>query len=128
MADNLFSDYLANRVLNTLRNVSGAIATVYMSLHTAAPSVSGSNEVAGGSYARQTIAFNAASGRAMTNNGAVTFSGMPTATVTHFGLWDAASGGNFLGRGALTASKSVTSGDSVVLGNGDMTLTLPATY
>ena len=49
-----------------------------------------------------------------TNNGAIAF---PQATAdwtqaTHFGLWDAASAGNFLGGGALTQAKTVLNGDT----------------
>jgi len=85
----------------------------YISLHTGDPSTTGANEVTGGSYARQLEALAAASGGSKTNSGAaIDFTGMPTATVTHFGVWDASSGGNFLWGGALIASKSVTSGDT----------------
>jgi len=48
------------------------------------------------------------------NNGAITFPS-PTAswgTVTHFGIFDAASSGNLLFHGALTASKTINSGDA----------------
>lgn len=89
--------------------------TVYLSLHTADPGETGTSECTGGSYARQSIAFSAASNPAGTiaNSGTVTFSAMPAATVTHFAIWDNSSAGNCLITGALGASKTVGAGDSV---------------
>ena len=96
--------------------LSPLTTTAYVSLHTADPSDAGSSEVSGGSYARQGPVTFASSGNNPTvasNSAIVTF---PTAsaawgTLTHFGIWDAASAGNFRGSGALTTSKTVASGD-----------------
>ena len=41
-------------------------------------------------------------------------------TVTHFGVWDAASGGNFLASGQLTSSVDVELGDTVQFNIGAM--------
>lgn len=86
------------------------------------------DEVSGGSYARQTISFNAASspGGTATNNGAVTF---PTATatwgdITHLALIDASSSGNVLYAGALDSTKTVETGDSFVIQDANLTITL----
>jgi len=79
-------------------------------------------------YARQTITFNSASspGGTATNNGAVTF---PTATanwgdVTHIALLDASSSGNVLYAGALDSTKTVETGDSFVIQDQNLTITL----
>lgn len=105
--------------------------SLYVALLTAAPSdAGGGTEVSGGSYARVAVASSlanwagtqaAASTTASTgtsgttsNNGAITFPA-PTANwgvVTHFGIYDAASGGNLLFWGALTASKTINNGDA----------------
>ncbi len=120
------SDYLEDKLLNhTFRNTAYTqAATVYAALFTAAPSdTGGGTEVSGGSYARTAITFGAPSpSGAIANSGAVTF---PTATgswgtVTHFGIFDASSAGNLLAWGALTASKTVGSGDTAEFATGEL--------
>lgn len=91
------STTLGNSVLNHyFRNQAFTPpAAVYMSLHTADPGLTGLNEVTGGSYARQAITFGAAASKSITSSNTVDFTGMPAATVTHLGIWDAATAGNF---------------------------------
>jgi hypothetical protein len=127
------SDYLENKLVDHIfRGQSfSAPATLYVALFTAAPSDSGGGtEVSGGSYARASVSSSLANwagtqsagsttastgtGGATSNNGAITFAS-PTAnwgTVTHFGIFDAASSGNLLFHGALTASKTINNGDA----------------
>ncbi len=74
------TDYLENELLDhALRNATWTPpATVYLALYTTAPGESTSGtEVTGGSYARQTITFGAASGGQVQNSGTITF---PTAS------------------------------------------------
>lgn len=130
-----FSDYLENAILNYwLRANVGAYSapgTVYLALFTADPTDTGSttNEVtqATNSYARQAISFNAESGGAITNNGAVSFADMPGVTVTHWGLFDTGTyqSGNMLFSDALSGgSISPAAGDTVTLGDQQLTITL----
>lgn len=124
-----FSDFLENELLDhAFRNSSYTPpTTVYAALYTAAPSDSGGGtEVSGGSYARTAITFGAASGGAIANTSAVTF---PTATgswgtVTHFGIFDASTSGNLLAWNALSASKTVGSGDTASFAIGELDVTL----
>ena len=119
------SAYLKNELLDAVINAgSFAVTTVYVSLHTADPSTSGANEVTGGSYARQTASFGAASGGAGSNDAQVEFTLMPSCTITHVGLWDAVTAGNWLWGGALAASKVVNSGDTVRFATGDLDVDL----
>ncbi|MGN6701463.1 MAG: phage tail fiber protein [Burkholderiaceae bacterium] len=104
---------------------------LFVGLLTAAPGeAGGGTEVSGGSYARvsvpsslanwagtqgagTTTASSGSSGQT-SNNGTITFPA-PTAAwgvVTHFAIFDAASGGNMLIYGALAANKTINSGDS----------------
>ena len=107
------STYLRNAILNkVLRNTDFTVSTAYVSLHTADPGLTGASEVAGGSYARQAVAFDAAASGATQNTAIEDFTNMPAVTVTHGGVWDAVSGGNFLYGDALSASKTVNSGDT----------------
>lgn len=116
------SDYLENQLLNHVLGGSDYTrpGTVHVSLHTANTGETGSGaEVSGGSYARVAVTnnatnFPAASGGAKSNGSVFTF---PTATaswgtVSHFGIWDASSGGNLLYYGALAASNAVGIGDT----------------
>lgn len=120
------SDYLKEAITKHLLGISAysAPATIYVSLHTAAPSLTtGDNEVTGGSYARQAAAWewDAVDVRGELN-GAITFAGMPAVTVTHLGLWDASTAGNFLGRVAAAASKTVDAGDAIAVADNALTV------
>lgn len=104
-------------------------SALYVSLHTANPADDASGtEVAGGSYARVARApldanWSAASSTdGITKNvAAVTFPS-PTGNwgvITHFGIWDAVSGGNLLCYGALGTQKTVNNGDAAPSFAGD---------
>ncbi|MGH6718761.1 MAG: phage tail fiber protein, partial [Alphaproteobacteria bacterium] len=62
-------------------------------------------EATGGSYARQQVAsanWNAGAAGLSDNTAAISFAGMPAATIVGVGLWDAASAGNNLWTGWLS--------------------------
>ena len=119
-------NYLELELLDQVfRNAAApAIATTYISLHTGDPGETGANELTGGSYARQAGAFSVAAAGATSNTGDIDFTGMPSATLTHVGVWDATAAGNFLWGGALTASKATNSGDTFRIATGDLDVTL----
>ncbi len=105
-------------------------ATIYVALFTSAPGVSGGGtEVSGGSYARAAVTNNAtnwpaaASGE-KSNGAAVTFAQATAGwgTVTHFGFFDALSGGNLLDFAPLQASKTIQNGDTPSFGIGSLVL------
>jgi len=123
MADK--STYWRNAVIDTMTTGGSGITAItpYVSLHTADPGLTGASEVTGGSYARQTVTFSAASSGATANTAAVTFTDMPSATITHVGLWDSLSSGNFLYGDVLTnGSQIVNSGGSFEFPIGDLDL------
>ena len=123
-----FSNYLENKILlHVLSNTAyTSPTTVYLGLHTADPTDAGSGtEVSGGSYARQSFA-STISGNAASNTSAIEF---PTATgswgtVDWVAVWDNLTGGNLLFHGALTASKTIASGDVFRVPAGDLDITL----
>lgn len=139
------SDYLENKLIDHIfRNTAYSVpTTVYVGLLTAAPSDSGGGtEVTGGSYARVQVgpsvsAWNntqasgttasSGTGGQTANSATITFA-TPTANwgvITHFGIYDASSGGNLLFWGALTASKTVNNGDAApTFAAGALTVTL----
>ena len=81
--------------LNAAANGVAAAAT-YISAHTADPGTGGANEVAGGTYARQQTTWAAASGGSRTGS-QVSIPIPASTTVTHWGLWSAATAGTFYG-------------------------------
>lgn len=103
-------------------------ATAYVSLHAADPGLTGTSEVSGGAYARQgPIAFaSAGSEPTVASNSAILTYPAATAAwgaIGWFGLWDAATAGNFRGSGALTTPKTVNSGDTARFAAGALTIT-----
>ena len=101
----------------------------YVALYTAAPSDSGGGtEVSGAGYARQSVTFDAASspGGTTSNSADVSFTavGGDYGTVTHMGIFDAASSGNLLWHGVLSASKTVEDGDTITFSAGNIDLTM----
>lgn len=121
------SNYLEEKILNkVLRNTNFTVTTVYVSLHTADPGETGTSEVSTGGYSRQSAAFDAASNPAGTsiNSAVIDFASMPAVSVTHAGLWDAATTGNFLWGGPLDQVRNPTAGDTVEIAAGNLMVTL----
>lgn len=78
-------------------------ANVYIALFTADPGETGaSNEVTGGSYARQQTDFAAAASGTTSNSGNIDFTSMPTTTVVGWGAFDAVTSGNCFWTGWLS--------------------------
>lgn len=130
------SNYLENALLDHVLGGGDYTrpATVYVGLWTSAlddtSDGSTAGEVSGGAYARVALTNNAtnwpaASGGAKSNGTEITF---PQATadwgtVTHFAILDAATLGNILYWGALTASKTIQDGDTASFAIGDLDIT-----
>lgn len=120
------STYLRNLIYNAILKAGTFTgpATLYVSLHTSAPGLTGANEVTGNAYARQVIAFGANTAGAGSNSSAPTFPAPTPAnwgTVTHFGIWDASTVGNLLFADALTASVATSIGVPVTAPIGNLT-------
>lgn len=119
MASDFLEDLIRMHLMRT--GTWSKTTTRYVSLHTADPLDVGSGEVSGGSYARvqrDAADANWTAGTATdgtTDNVATITFPSPTANwglITHVGLWDAVSGGNFIGGGPLALPKNVNSGDA----------------
>ena len=126
MADNL-PDIIENQLLDALVGTTPYSVTtpIKLALVTANGSDSAAGtEVTGGSYARQTIAFNAASSGSIANNSAISFTGMPACTVVGIEIYDSAGSPKRLAYGPLTASRTVTAGDTVQFASSAITLSL----
>lgn len=134
------STYAGNKILDLLfRGVAfTAPPRVWISLHTADPGLTGAGEVttvAWPAYARQDPAgggavgggFSAAASKAIENAQLVLFpanDGAGAVTLTHFAIWDAASAGNCLFAGALTAAKVIAVTDEFVIRPGELDLSV----
>jgi hypothetical protein len=137
------SNYTAQAILNSVFGKTsnfgslGSAPTVYVGLSSTAPNEDGTNitEPSGGSYARVSTAstdWNSATladPSVLDNANDITFpqataDWLSGANLTHGVLFDASSGGNYLGSGALTTAKPVTSGDQPVVPAGDLEVTL----
>lgn len=129
------SDYLENELLD---HVFGAAtytppATLYVALYTAAPDDAGAGgtEVSGTGYARVAVTNNLTNWPAAVNsqkgNGTEISFGTVGAggwgQITHFGVYDAASGGNFLGAGELDTPITANEGDTVRFQAGALAIT-----
>ena len=130
-----FCDYLEAKVLDHLFGATSyaVLGNLYLGLSTTTPTDAGANftEPSGNNYSRVTSVNNptnwpAASGGSKANGTAITF---PTAsgswgTVTYFGIFDQASGGNLLATGELTVSKTISAMDTVQFAVSALTVTL----
>jgi hypothetical protein len=107
----------ANRLLDASLGVASYTAptgSMKVALATSASSASAAGtEVTGGSYARQNVTFGSSSAGSTSNTGAVNFTAMPAATVTHVDLYDSNGTPRRAWYGALTASKTTASGDTL---------------
>jgi len=127
-----FSNYLENEILDHLfGKMTYAPPTIYVGLSTADPGDDGAGlaEPSGGSYARVATAaadWNAAGSGSLDNANAIEFAEASASwgTITHFALFDAASSGHMLAHGALTTSKTVSSGDTASFAAGALDITL----
>lgn len=129
-----FSNYLENALLNHVFNGAalGLPSTLYIGLFTAAPTdAGGGTEVTGNNYSRLAVPadstnFPTATSGTIQNALTLTFA-IPSGnwgTVTHIGIFDAATAGNLLVWGALNQSRIITSSADVKLNQNQLTITL----
>lgn len=126
MANNL-PDTIENQLLDALFgnasfSVTGAIKLALMTAN-GNDSTPGT-EVTGGSYARQTVVFDAAASGATQNSAAISFTDMPAVTVVGIEIYDSAMTPKRLMYGALTTPRTVTAGDTVQFAIGAIDVTL----
>ena len=125
-----FSNYLETELLDHVfaNNAYTSPSTVYVGLFTSSPTDANSGtevSTSGTAYARQSGSFTV-SGNTATTSASIEW---PTATaswgtITHIGIYDASSSGNLLAWAALTASKTIASGDVFRIPAGDIDITL----
>ncbi len=116
----------AQNILNAIGNATAySVATPYIQLHTGDPGAAGTANVAGNAD-RKLVSFGAASGGAISNDTAVSWSTSEVDTsedYTHWSLWTASSAGTFVMSGTMTANAVVT-GDEFTIPIGELDLTI----
>jgi len=126
------STFAGNLVLDWLLSTATATRPTawYLSLHTGDPGLTGANELVVGTdadYVRKAITFAAAASLAKATDAGVTWTANAGATpyiVTHIGIWDALTAGNFLAYGALAVPEPVAAGGALNLAAGRVIATL----
>jgi len=121
------TNYLENKLIDHFLGTTtyASAATIYVGLFTSAPGeTGGGTEVSGGSYARQSATFSAATNGSTTNNANVDYINMPAASVVSIGIFDAATSGNMLLYGALTTPKTTDAGDTLRIASGSLTISI----
>jgi hypothetical protein len=112
----------ANAWLNTLRGTSAAtftgVTTMFVQLHTGDPGASGTANVSS-VPTRPALNYGAASAGSQSAIATLpswaTWAGTNGEVVTHISTWGASSAGTFYYSAALTASKTVNTGDTLNL-------------
>jgi hypothetical protein len=117
----------AAKILDAVGNATNYVAPTafWLQLHTAEPGAAGTTAIAGNATRKQ-VSFGAASGGAIANDVAVTWTSGEVDTsedYTHWSAWTASSAGTFLASGVVTAN-AVVIGDTFTIPIGDVDLTL----
>jgi hypothetical protein len=104
--------------------------SAFVSLHTGDPGNTGATEVStsGTGYVRKSVAFSSAvvgNTTVASNNAVVSFDPALAGwgTISYFGIWDAATAGNFRGSGTLASAKNVNLNDTARFLAGTLTIT-----
>lgn len=111
----------ANAWLNVLRGTSAAtftgVTTLFVQLHTGDPGSAGTANVSS-TTTRQAVNFAAASAGSQSITGTTqwtNWAGTNGEVVTHISVWGASTSGTFYYSAALTASKTLNTGDTLNL-------------
>lgn len=123
-----FSNEFETRVLQwTFTTGSPTRPTAwYIGLFTDDPGeAQGGTEVSGNGYARKAVTFTV-SGDTASNNAAIEFDVATGSwgTISHIAVYDALTSGNQIAYAALTASKTIETGDVLRIPSGDLDITL----
>jgi hypothetical protein len=124
-----FSDYLENEILDHVLGSAYTQPTIYIGLGTGASDTGLTGEPGSGNYAREAHAsWTSASSRTTSNSGAITFNTASGSwgTLSHYGIFDASSGGNLLAWGTLDTAKTVVSGNTPSIADGEIDISFNA--
>jgi hypothetical protein len=120
------SSSVANAILDALcRNTAWTPpSALYVKLHVGDPGAAGTANAATETTRKQATFGTAASGGAISNTSAITWTGVGgSEDFTHFSAWDASTAGSFQFSGTITANP-VTAGDDFSIAVGDLAVSL----
>jgi len=122
------SDYLENEILDHILGTGSYTmpSAVYVGLSTGSFGDDNSGtELTGNNYSRVSASFSAAASGTTSYSAAIEFAAATGSwgSVSHFGLFDAASSGNLLIHGAFSSAKTIASGDILRIAAGDLDVT-----
>ena len=122
-----FSDYLDQKILEkAFLGQDFQVTEHWCSLHTADPGKTGQSEASGAPYTRKAVtpftSVDSDGNAKRVRNVALLLIQVPAGTYTHIGMWDASTGGNFLGGGPLSSSATVNDGDFVIVRENDLSI------
>ena len=122
-----FAEGERNKMLDAWagRTTYTANAAVYAKLHIGDPGAAGTLNAAANTT-RQLVTFgSAAATGAISNTAAVEWTSVPNTEVySHLSFWTASTAGTFLGSDDLSATASVTAGDTFRVPVGDLDITI----
>lgn len=121
-----FTTFAANELLDHVLGVGSYTMPTgqFVKLHIGAPGVDATSNPAAETTRIDAGAFAAAAGGTTDNDAAITWTSVSnTETVSHISIWDASTAGNPLLQGALTTSKSLTTGDDAQFAAGELDVT-----
>lgn len=103
-----------NGILNVFRATNYTAVSPFVKLHTGDPGSAGTAN-ASSETTRKALTFAAPSSGTITASAVswATWSATSPETLTHYSIWDASTAGNFLMSGQFSASKTVTTGDTI---------------
>jgi hypothetical protein len=110
---------LTSGALDEMLDAFAAVG-LYVSLHTAEPNGSGSNEVSGGDYGRELADWASASGGSVVNNGDIVLTVPGSTTITHIGYWSASTAGTFYGWRVLDSSQTFATAGTYTIAAGNL--------
>ena len=125
-----FSDYLETQILNsTLKGGTfPTITTAYLAVFIGDPTdaASGGAEGSWTNYTRQAMSFGAISGGSANSSTQIQFPALvgSNVTISHIGIFDAATSGNMLYHTNLATSKTLTADDVLSFAVSGVTVTL----
>lgn len=103
-----------NGILNILRGTTYTGVTPFLKIHTGDPGSAGTSN-ASTETTRKALTFGAPSAGSTVASAVswTSWSATSPETITHYSIWDASTAGNFLISGQFSASKTVTTGDTI---------------
>ena len=96
----------------------------FVSLHTADPDGTGSDEVSGSPYLRKSVVWATPASASVGNASAIIFDVPGSTTINHLGYWSASADGTFYGARALDSEQTFATVGTYTIAVGNLTETI----